>query len=360
MAKIIVYGKNFYNNIALNNFNIDFEYVEKLRKLVTTKTLFGHAVPFSRAYKVDWYENIFDTSIPNWQLYSTISFEEATEQRSQELIQVYENEDIPIVVNWSGGIDSTLILASIHKNFPDYLKKRVIVSMNNTSFCENPYFYNKIIKPHYKVSFIDTHNYIDNFMLHGDPADAFWIQGGVINLSSKLNVSEDDVNSNPENFVNFYKSKGFTIDESLWYLNFYIDTAKDYNIQLKTTLDLLWWSNFSCHLNFSVTKLLTKIDRKLLIPQTNYIDIYKKHAIPWYLSNAYQVWSIQSQLNGSKFDGSVRNYKMEAKEYIYNVDKNLYYRDYKTKVQSLTPHSNSTESFSDSVIDNTGKFIRNI
>ena len=39
-------------------------------------------------------------------------------------------------------------------------------------------------------------------------------------------------------------------------------------------------------------------------------------------------------VNGSKFDGTLRSYKLAAKEYIYNFDKNQYYRDYKTKVMS--------------------------
>jgi len=64
------------------------------------------------------------------------------------------------------------------------------------------------------------------------------------------------------------------------------------------------------------------------------IDLYFRNATPWFLSKEYQVWSIQDQKN--KFDGTVQSYKMSAKEYIYEVDKNEYYRDYKTKVTSLS------------------------
>jgi len=351
---IVLFCKDFYDYKVLNDYEIDVEFVEKFRKLTSSKILFGGALPFSRVQPPKWFKNVFDLSIPDWKTYSDISFEEATDARSQQMIDLYSKKDIPIAVNWSGGIDSTLILSAIHKNFPDYLKKRVVVVMNNSSYTENPFFYNNIISKNYKVGVVGQHNYLNNFILHGDPADSYWIQGNVLQLSTHSDVVNDDVNSNPENFVNFYKSKGIDDNDIEWYVDFYKKTASDVGIDIKSTSDFLWWSNFSCHPNFSTMKYVNKIPFEMMKPETNFINLYRQNAEPWYLNDLYQVWSIQSQFNGVKFDGSIRSYKMEAKKYIYEVDKNEYYRDYKTKQQSLIINTNGMKAYFKTVIDSEG------
>ena len=64
------------------------------------------------------------------------------------------------------------------------------------------------------------------------------------------------------------------------------------------------------------------------------LDEYISNFMPWFSSDAYQLWSIHNRNNNSKFDGTTRSFKMPAKEYIYDLDKNDYYKDYKTKVNS--------------------------
>ena len=54
----------------------------------------------------------------------------------------------------------------------------------------------------------------------------------------------------------------------------------------------------------------------------------------WYDSNEYQEWSISAQPSSEKFDGSITSYKMPAKKYIYDLDKNEYSLIYKTVMGS--------------------------
>ena len=63
-------------------------------------------------------------------------------------------------------------------------------------------------------------------------------------------------------------------------------------------------------------------------------DLYSKNFVAWYDTVEYQAWSVHAQLLGQKYDGTIRSYKMPAKEYIYEVDKNQHYRDFKSKLHS--------------------------
>ena len=66
------------------------------------------------------------------------NFESVTNIRAQEVENHYKNIDGPIVVFWSGGIDSTVILAAILKNFSKHLLERLVVKMTKDSYYENP------------------------------------------------------------------------------------------------------------------------------------------------------------------------------------------------------------------------------
>ena len=80
------------------------------------------------------------TSVPS------TTFEQATDITAMRLAKLIENSDLPIAVHWSGGIDSTVILSAMIKNFNPALQDRVVVVMNNASYFENPYFFEKCIK----------------------------------------------------------------------------------------------------------------------------------------------------------------------------------------------------------------------
>ena len=67
-------------------------------------------------------------------------------------LQVKQTQRTPYVM-WSGGIDSTCILASLLKA-PKVLTDQLVIVCNQASIDENPYFYNRFIKD--KLTTVDT------------------------------------------------------------------------------------------------------------------------------------------------------------------------------------------------------------
>jgi len=330
MKKVLLIDISYRKKFDVES-TVDYNFINKFAELSHKQILFSGAICMPRQQLPNWYHTGFDYSIPDYKQYNTTSFKDATDIRSKQMQDYYANDDLPIVVYWSGGIDSTVIMSAIHKNFTPEMKDRVVVVMNTNSYTENPNFFKKIIEPNYKFINKTDFDFRNSHILHGDPADSLWLQGNILNMENPFKFIEDDI-SVSTNFVEFYQKKGISESDANWYKDFFINDAKKANVNLTSTADLLWWSNFVCHSTQSTCKYIyTMHDFEW---NKNVIDLYFRNATPWFLSKEYQVWSIQDQKN--KFDGTVQSYKMSAKEYIYEVDKNEYYRDYKTKMTSLS------------------------
>ena len=73
------------------------------------------------------------------------ALESVTDQRSWDLLAVLRREQCRLAVLWSGGIDSTIALAAIVKNWGPADLAQVDVVMNTSSYYENPVFYQQAI-----------------------------------------------------------------------------------------------------------------------------------------------------------------------------------------------------------------------
>jgi len=343
MSKKIILLDYKYPAELLHDVEIDLELLSQYRMLTEHGVLFGAFTSFPRNNRLKAFSTGFNTAIPDLSKFSTVSFSEATDQRANELSNELCRHDLPIVVHWSGGIDSTVIVSAIYKNFSPVLKERVIVVLNQSSYLENPFFFENVIKPSFRyTSNVDGLNYTSSIILNGDPADPLWIQGNILKAAKHANVTSDNVHHDPSNILNLFKNtnkgSGLTDQQAEWALDFLIKNAKISNIDLVTTSDVMWWANFVMEFETMCNKRLYTKGLSLEDMSVDRINLYYQNFKPWYLSDLYQVWSMQAQLEKTKFDGSQRSYKMAAKEYIYEVDKNIYYRDYKSKVRSVAGH----------------------
>jgi len=92
------------------------------------------------------------------------------DRRANELLSL----DQRIAIMWSGGIDSTCVLAALIKNSTNL--SQLVIYCSNKSIQENPEFYNKLIKNKIECREVDeldvTNEFIDeHVLLHGDPGD---------------------------------------------------------------------------------------------------------------------------------------------------------------------------------------------
>jgi hypothetical protein len=60
------------------------------------------------------------------------------------------------------------------------------------------------------------------------------------------------------------------------------------------------------------------------------------HAVEnWYMFPGYQHWSMNNNNNGQKILGSAATYKKAGRDYIYDFDRNPWYKTFKLKLESM-------------------------
>ena len=95
------------------------------------------------------------------------SFEEITDIRVKQIWEARNNKKL--LLCWSGGIDSTVMLVSILKNINPVDYKEIEVACTRISVYENPNFFYKYIKPNFSIrdstSFKITQEYLDTYYM---------------------------------------------------------------------------------------------------------------------------------------------------------------------------------------------------
>jgi hypothetical protein len=267
------------------------------------------------------------------------SWSEITNQRCHELRQ--RRFDKKWVIAWSGGIDSTTIITSIIKNLPAADFHNIIIACNKFSVWENPKFFQDFIHPNFQT--MDSMNLLDigileeHIVIDGEPADQLFA-GGIslaMMLSHGLEFLEKDIVKDADLIIKYIaytpmKSGGEVPGEDFaqWYYTAIMDNIRSVDIPLNTFHDLMWWIYFN--FSWSSAKL-----REL----ESYRDIsnavlYLENFVHWFDADSYQLWAMTNNIRGQKYGSNVGHYKLAAKQYIFDLDKNAYFLKYKTKLFS--------------------------
>jgi hypothetical protein len=309
-------------------------------------------MPTDRSSSSAWgMTTLANDSFPNLSIPCHDTFEEVTDRRASELAKHVDSKDLPIVVCWSGGIDSTVILASLVKNWPKCLLDRVHVKMSRGSYFENPWFFDKIIAPAgFKIQ-NSLDRWEDYFVFTGNCADSLWVQADIVELEVLYPGSSQWSMTHRKDFIIQWltqKSSEFIAHQILYLMgnelfvphriyDMVVESSIRSGVDLVTIEDFYWWWNF----NFVYTGQLYKYINDYKSDQTK-IDLATWHHqhLGWYHNDEYQLWSAWNRSNGIKINGTVRSYKWPAKQYIYDVDGNHWYRDYKTKIGSSQKNGN--------------------
>ncbi len=286
----------------------------------------------------NFYHDTDYVSCPSLTQLSTKSFSEVTDLRAVDIKQTMQQQNQELVVFWSGGIDSTLALSAIVKNFSSADLKNVTVFANNQSYFENPIFYHSVIEK-YKLKTVNFKNFSDDaiqtlfnryLVTDGEPADKLWIVNGVFKFESihGSGSSEKPLTETADKFINFLAGY-MSINQAHEYYDSLMKNINETAITVATVGDLFWWINFNFHW---VDHLLIWYQQFPIKSADSYKQ-YKKNYLPWYNSNEYQLWSLSDRPKTIKTDRQDL-YKMPAKQYIYELDQNPFYLNYKSKLGS--------------------------
>lgn len=277
------------------------------------------------------------------------TFEEITDQRSKELLDLCRNNNRRLGIYYSGGIDSTVALASLIKNWPAADYQNIEVFLNQVSVVENYYFFKEqILENNIPYTFIygnvtnglNLNNYV---LTDGEPADKLWFVN--IGLTYFKNHGKDclkykwkDRSNQLIGFVSLYVG-----DE---YANLYwnkISEALEEFPHVQTVGDWFSWINYNYHTvgHIFSTKwaLRTNKDKESW-------DNFQQYYQPWFITTDYQQWAWgTSKLEKNNFS-SITEYKKEAKNYIFDVDRNSFYHQFKSKMGSNMAFSGPRDKYS--------------
>lgn len=283
------------------------------------------------------------------------SFEQITNEQALSIKDRISKGE-KFVVMWSGGIDSTVILSSLLKNLNAEDLTSVTICATADSIIENPVFWEKYV--HNKLQVLDgsAHKYDDLIEkglvpITADEGDCIFgtvlgltfynhydfyldrmspeVQTTLRNLKYKI--------SSPDTHYSVYKELiikhlglGVT-DPTFGRLLYqkYDRNIKTASVPVHTLHDFFWWLIFNVkYLNCSVRGALYYNDRVEWKTAINTI-------VNWYNYPDYNRWSMVNNNNGQKIQTTLASYKTAAKDYIWNFDKNDWYRNFKIKIESM-------------------------
>lgn len=329
-------------------------------------------------YRVGEWSDPFDTTVhsdftmPTYDPQFSLTFDEICDLRAQDIKKIIYATDRPIIVQWSGGIDSTVIMASLIKNLNDSEKERIIVSLSSDSLLEYPYFYTHFVKDKFKI--VDSENLLFNdykekynaYCIMGDTGDCIFGAELGNKLYSKIkfftddwkflynNVISSDVeytrykdiiikhfNTNLQNSITSMQQQkivGENISKLLpgdgnfgeLFYEKIVRNIKTSNVPIYSLHDFFWWTIFNGRYMFCALR-----GPNVFSTTQNKAELINNCLIQWFNTVEYQLWSMKNNNNGEKISAPIQGqYKTACKRYIYDLTKDDWYYHHKMKIVS--------------------------
>ena len=289
----------------------------------------------------DFYYDTDYLLCPNLLQNNAGSFADASDEQANNLKETMQQQNQPLAVFWSGGIDSTVAVSAIIKNFNSAELENVTVFANNQSYYENPIFFHHVIKQYglKTVNFKNLSNMaiqsiFDQYLVtDGEPADKLWIATMAIQFESTNGQGALDkpYQQSADKFIKFLTGY-MSLTQAQVYYEYLMQSIDNAGVEIATMGDLFWWINFNFHW---IEHLLLWYAQFPVKSSSTYAQ-YKKNYRPWYNTVAYQMWSLMDRPK-SLIPDQHHLYKMTAKQYIHDLINDPFYLNYKSKVGSSKP-----------------------
>jgi hypothetical protein len=273
-----------------------------------------------------------DFQMPQYDPRFGLTFADITDLRLNQLFKTRNNKRW--LVLWSGGIDSTVIVASILKNLDPEDRANVDIACNRISIYEHPKFFYDHIKPNFTI--VDSNNLaLDKPMLEqyhvidGEPADQLY--GGFASRAMLDGATIlKDWRKDPDTLLNFF-ARSVDREFAEWYYETIKENIDSTNVPVENYYDFCWWLFFNTTWMSILLRPLQFQTDNSLASLKSYLDNF----ISWFDTAEYQQWSMVNRL-GIKYGTNIGQRKLASKQYIYDFDHNEYYFKFKTKMESVS------------------------
>lgn len=218
-----------------------------------------------------------------------------------------------IVIAWSGGIDSTLVLSELLKRVPT---SQLTVMLNNNSILEYPEFYKKYIENKIDITPMNFYN-DDNIV--ACLKDGVFVTGA---LFDKIFGSSLYAVLPPDRLAQSINDFISELNEST--KTAYLKLIQACPITLMTVKDFFWWFEYT--LGYQDEELKWALD----VPTS----IVGENILHFASGTGWNNFAVSTEIE-AKYPGySYNNYKMLLKKQLYEFTKDEQYTQYKVKVVS--------------------------
>ena len=305
-----------------------------------------------------------------------MSLDTVSDLKALEIAMRINRYNEKFAVMYSGGIDSTLVMVALLKNLTNEELKNITIYTSAEAIIENPDFWRKYINNKFKIidsmsnkcydlllskyTLIDSSNG-DNVVGAGSILPLYQAWQAILQKENASQDSQTYIKSIIEQFSNpnihyskfkdliiAYFSQSLThnlIGLKILFRQSQYDPAQQmfgqqlYDkvvlvcntspIPINSLCDFFWWYRFNLY-NISEGTVAAFLynDNTDLKTAINYTD-------DWYNNSNYSQWSMHNNNNGEKIGNSPITHKYAAKKYIWQFDKNPYYRSFKSKIGSF-------------------------
>ena len=265
-------------------------------------------------------------------LRSALSYKECCDVRAKELMNHSSAVGKPLGIMWSGGIDSTNILVSLMRNYPlSELRERIKVILSADARKENYMFYKDHVLP--------------NFEFVNSESLPWLFDGSMIIVTGEFNdqlFGSDMMRPFILRYGDEFKEQ-FNKDTMYDYINSGIDdklvstilcdsileSSQKAGICIEKNSDWFWWLNF-CYKWQNVHFRLYNVAMQTEHINSQWDKVFLKH---FYETEEFQLWSMNNPQVREIADWKL--YKREAKDLIFEFDRNERYQLNKIKMPSL-------------------------
>lgn len=280
--------------------------------------------------------------MPRYNSTFNLSYGDVTDIRCRQLRN--EKWDRPWLVLWSGGVDSTLILTSILKNLSPAELENIHVVCNRISVYEAPRFFYNHIEPNFHL--IDSSNFSltpeilsTYYVINGEPNDQLFFNGPAVNMVLREpDYAYRNFRTDPDYLLKFLSVlPGSDPSFAKWHYETQLENIESVDIPVETYQDFFWWFVF----NVYWTGILVRSMCMHTLPTRELVKLHMDNFIRWFVTDEYQWWSMVNNMPGIKCGSTIASFKLPAKQYIYEYDRDEYYFNFKVKLGS-TGHYRKT------------------
>lgn len=343
-----------------NSFGTGGKFDINICRLLGHNMLSPRAGEWSLPWRVDVIPNF---AMPEYDPAFNKSFAEITDDVAKQLQYVINKTGRPLMLFYSGGIDSVVSLVALLKNLSPIELSMVHLNMSMDSIIENPLFYKRFIENKFTIHNSDTFDYsksidVGYLPITLDQGDAmFGTELGTkmyakydellnyVSESSRSHLTKiyKDL-SNAERHYSEYKDLliayfalpqfgdfGYNEEFGKLFYEKLVRNIESVKVPVNSLHDFFWWMIFNVKYMHCAVRGAIYYGAEEDIERSIQGRIFN-----WFNVADYQKWSMANNNNGEKIAGTTQiKYKWAAKQYIYDFDKNDWYLNYKTKIGSL-------------------------